>query len=74
MYLEYLCTSKYIEVLLSTFKYFLPAMYSSGNGTMNSEKSRVTLADCQVVSVTSLSIVLAAGPEKCREILTCQFF
>ena len=23
MYLEYLCTSKYIEILLSTFKYFL---------------------------------------------------
>ena len=23
MYLEYLCTSKYIEVLLNTFKYFL---------------------------------------------------
>ena len=76
MYLEYLCTSKYTEVLLSTFKYFLHiACYlQCGNGTMNSEKSRETLADCQGVSVTSLGIVLAAGPEKCREILTCQFF
>ena len=38
MYLEYLCTSKYIEVLLSTCIFFiLPAIYSSSNGTMNSE-------------------------------------
>ena len=36
MYLEYLCTSKYIEVLLSIL-FILPAIYSSGNGTMNSE-------------------------------------
>ena len=34
MYLEYLCTSKFFE--LSIF-FTLPAIYSSGNGTMNSE-------------------------------------
>ena len=73
MYLEYLCTSKYIEVLLSIF-FILPAIYSSGNGTMNSESLEWHLQTARGVSVTSLGIVLAAGPERCREILTGQFF
>ena len=61
-----LSTLKYFKVLLSIF-FILPAIYSSGNGTMNSESLEWHLQTARGVSVTSLGIVLAARPERCRE-------